>query len=465
MKIDITIKTGDASYDISVENGQKISSTFKVLADSIKDFPKPDGNMRVYKLEDNQLLDIEKTYEEQEVFQGQVLDYRREKEAASLSIDGKGDISYKECKAETYKVADFGFKSASDFDKLSFKRIGLLDCVSRVEGEDVTFYYDTYEKHNLSEVKTLDYILKYRFLVNWPNVYGANDLYSYEYVDDNIFFDNNMLPYIKKRTLKYNAGNDTKECDELKLYKAMIFYVFSAKYSFSEIFDAGEVLFEKEKMLAPYIQLQSVDEVREALKESLEHKEKAENKNKKKVSKIGDLIKNIAITLMVAFVLFAAYEIYVWNAQLKYDSQIIAGNKAYTRKDYFACIEALKPVLVDKMDYDTKYILASSYARTENMNREELQNVVERISFTSSEKELEYWIYLGRGDYATAEDTAKIVMSDQLLVYAYMKELDYLQLSTDISGEEKSGRIQELQTAIKELGEKYTSKEEEGQVQ
>ena len=29
MKIDITIRYGESSYDISVENGQKISSTFE----------------------------------------------------------------------------------------------------------------------------------------------------------------------------------------------------------------------------------------------------------------------------------------------------------------------------------------------------------------------------------------------------------------------------------------------------
>lgn len=166
---------------------------------------------------------------------------------------------------------------------------------------------------------------------------------------------------------------------------------------------------------------------------------------------------------MVLIVGFAAYEVYTWNTALTKDNHIIAGNKAFIRKDYFSCIAALNTVSVDDMDYDTKYILASAYARTENMNREELQNIVDRITFTSSEKELEYWIYLGRGEYAMAEDTAKVVMSDQLLVYAYMKELDYLQLSTDISGAEKSSRIQELQSAIKELGEKYSADTEEEQ--
>ena len=168
------------------------------------------------------------------------------------------------------------------------------------------------------------------------------------------------------------------------------------------------------------MELESVAEIRELLKTNLEKYINKENKHKKKVNKAWNFIKNVLLILMVLIVGFAAFEVYTWNGALTKDNRIIAGNKSFIRKDYFSCIAALNAVSVDDMDYDTKYILASAYARTENMNREELQNIVDRITFTSSEKELEYWIYLGRGEYAMAEDTAKVVMSDQLLVYAYM---------------------------------------------
>lgn len=463
MKIDITIRYGESSYDISVENGQKISSTFKILSESIKAFPKMSEEMHLYKSDDNQMLDFDKTYEEQSVFQGHILEYRKDKKIESLLDDDKDSISYKECKAETYKIADFALKNNNDFAKLTSKRVGLLDCISKLGEEDITFYYDVFEKHSLVNIKSSDYISKYRFLINFPNIFEANDYYSYKYEDNNIYYDDNMLPYIKKRTLKYNTNDNKVEYDTLKVYKAMIYYVLSSRQTFVEGLEAGELIFLKEKSIAAYMELESVAEIRELLKTNLEKYINKENKHKKKVNKAWNFIKNVLLILMVLIVGFATYEVYTWNTALTKDNHIIAGNKAFIKKDYFSCIAALNTVSVDDMDYDTKYILASAYARTENMNREELQNIVDRITFTSSEKELEYWIYLGRGEYAMAEDTAKVVMSDQLLVYAYMKELDYLQLSTDISGAEKSSRIQELQSAIKELGEKYSTDTEEEQ--
>jgi len=58
---------------------------------------------------------------------------------------------------------------------------------------------------------------------------------------------------------------------------------------------------------------------------------------------------------------------------------------------------------------------------------------------------------------STAEDLAKALSDDQLLVYGYMKELNWLESDMSISGEEKQQRMSELQNSIKELGEKYTT--------
>ena len=131
-------------------------------------------------------------------------------------------------------------------------------------------------------------------------------------------------------------------------------------------------------------------------------------------------------------------------------------SRAYTVQNYVDCIDKLKNLKPEHMDTYTKYILASSYARSEALEKEELQNVLEKLSIYSNEAELGYWIAVGRGNHAQAENYAKALSDDKLLIYAYMKELDYLEGNITMDGEEKQSRMNELGNAITEIGKKYT---------
>lgn len=124
-------------------------------------------------------------------------------------------------------------------------------------------------------------------------------------------------------------------------------------------------------------------------------------------------------------------------------------------QDYVGCIDSLADVKIEQMDTYTKYILAVSYAKGEVLEKEELQNVISNISMYANEVELEYWIALGRSGYAQAEDMAKALSDDKLLIYAYMKEMNYLEANFQMNGEEKQNRINELSNSITEIGKKY----------
>ncbi|WP_029067021.1 type VII secretion protein EssB/YukC [Lachnobacterium bovis] len=94
--------------------------------------------------------------------------------------------------------------------------------------------------------------------------------------------------------------------------------------------------------------------------------------------------------------------------------------------------------------------------KTENLKKKEIQSIVDRLDTNSDERELEYWIYLGRLKTNKAEDLAKAMSDDQLLIYSYMKERSVLEQDTSKSGDKKQARLKELDENIKELGDKYS---------
>ena len=138
---------------------------------------------------------------------------------------------------------------------------------------------------------------------------------------------------------------------------------------------------------------------------------------------------------------------------------VIRASRAYTIENYVDCIDNLKNVKPEQMDTYTKYILAVSYARSEALEKEELTNVLDKLSIYSNEIELEYWIAIGRSDFERAENVSKALSDDKLLIYAYMKELNYLEGNVLMDGEEKQSRMNELSNAITEIGKKYTEEE------
>lgn len=75
----------------------------------------------------------------------------------------------------------------------------------------------------------------------------------------------------------------------------------------------------------------------------------------------------------------------------------------------------------------------------------------------TNDRELEYWIHLGRMEVKEAENMAMQLSDDELLLYAYMKEKDQVESDTDLGGEEKESRLEEIQSKIDSLAEKYNT--------
>ena len=66
------------------------------------------------------------------------------------------------------------------------------------------------------------------------------------------------------------------------------------------------------------------------------------------------------------------------------------------------------------------------------------------MTLNDTESKLDYWIYLGRSDTEQAADIALRLSDDQLLLYAYMKEKAITEENTELTGAEKSDKLNEI---------------------
>lgn len=359
------------------------------------------------------------------------------------------------------KKSELNAKNKFDYEKLVYHSQNLLPCYYEEKEEEVIFYYDCNEYLCSNNIKKEDKENQFRFLVNFLKLYDVYVEYKIKFCPDNIFYDENYIPYVKERDL-YEKGEKAGEEEFLFLYKTFVCAVLGWEYGVVQLQESGLEILSKEPQLKPYIEAKTKEELVDLLRREKNKYFENQKNNTVRISKRENKLKSIvSIAGSLLLILCVVAFCYLGFFLIPYQKSIINANEAYIQKDYVSCIDSMKEIDVKNMNINTKYILAFSYAKSESLEKEEIEILTSKLSINSNEKELEYWICLGRLDMERAESLAQSLLDDKLLIYAYLKELNHLQNNTSVEGEEKQARISELEENIKKLGDKYAPKEEE----
>lgn len=347
------------------------------------------------------------------------------------------------------------------YEYITREQTGLIPMELTEEEEELifTFSLDGLQPYSALEDEEAEY--QYRFLENIYRLYPVWQDYDLLLSEDNLYYDANFMPCVAFRDIR-EADDIPREEDFLEEYKKIAVGVLSRRFSYTQAQESGIEIVRKDKNAEFILEDTSLaefyDEIRQRANEIY-----LDNKNNKvRLDKYKYRLRNkaiiITLAILSAIIIYMGYQTLI---VLPRSRAVIQASRAYTVQDYVECIDRLRRIEPSQMDTYTKYILAVSYARGEALSREELENVVERISIYSNETLLEYWIAIGRSAYDRAENMAQALSDDKLLIYAYMKELNYLEGNVTMDGEEKQSRMTELSNAITQIGEKYEPDEDE----
>lgn len=360
------------------------------------------------------------------------------------------------------KKSELNAKSKFDYEKLVHYSQNFLPCSYKEEEEEVTFYYECDGYICSNNLKREEKENQFQFLINFFRLYDVYTEYKIMFHPDNIFYDENYIPCIKERDL-YGEGEKPDEESFLFLYKTFVGAVLGREYGVMQLQESGLEILRKELQLKPFIEAKTREELVELLRKEKNRYCENQKNNTVRITKKESRIKSvISIAGSLLLIICVAVLCYLGFFFIPYQKSIIAANEAYIQKDYVACIDSMKEINVENMNINTKYILAFSYAKSESLEKDEIEMLTSKLSINSNEKELEYWIYLGRLEMEKAESLAQSLSDDKLLIYAYLKELNQLQNDTSMEGAEKQSRITKLEEDIQSLGDKYAPKEEDG---
>lgn len=361
----------------------------------------------------------------------------------------------------TLKQSALNAKDDYDYKKIVNDREHFIPCTYEKEEEEITFSYNMDGLTSLSELKKEKRKKRYDFLVNFSRIKGLLKEYKIKLDEDNLYYDENYMPYIKLRDI-YDKGDAFSEEEFIYQYKCFVAgLVGNSKYSVSQIQKGGIEAVKHDKVLTELLAAETEEDLVAGLREKRAQLEDYLERTEVTVSR-GKFTtyKAIAIVGAVLTVLLAAATAYFGFYELPYEKAVRTANEGFIGYKYTQCIDSLAEYENDRFDINTKYILAVSYARSESFKKEEITNIVDKLSQTSNEQEMDYWIYLGRNQLSEAQNIALSLSDDKLLIYAYMKEVDLVENDRTMNGEEKQQKLSQLQSNIENIGKKYVTDEE-----
>lgn len=360
--------------------------------------------------------------------------------------------------SETIKKSDLNASDKYDYKKLELPIRNFIDMDMEIREEDIIFNYDISDLLEAKNLKKEDLMTKLRFLISVSELEELVFDYKFSLDPENLYYGKDDQIKIKKRDVKDNL----EPMDLLNQYKALIGYIWQDEYSYEDYLKGGMQLLGEDKFLKEILDANSIKETSNVLKNKFDEVKLDRQENKMLIDKKRYKSQRRFSTItMIILLLFGIYISYLHIRILPIERASAKSSEAYIKEDYVEVIDSLEKIKIKDMGKTQKFILASSYIRSESLTDKQRENIFKNVSIDGNEEILDYWIYLGRNELENSVNIAMKLSEDELLLYAYMKQLDQLERDTTLDGDEKNSKIKEIEEKMKPLLEKYENSEED----
>ncbi len=350
--------------------------------------------------------------------------------------------------------SDLAAKGTYDFRRLEENSHLFLPCRIEEERESVCMNFDLRGMKMFEELKDAERLWKLAVLLHVAELEEPYQNYEFSLDPGNLYYD--ILGRVRVKTRDViSSGPKNRMREFLRQYHALIGYILEGSRPYEDYLYGGMEILQAKDEITGLMEPETVQEEKKILSEYYTNLLEEEKKNTRRVGKCGyrRLVRYCAASACLLFLL-AVSTVYSFFWYMPRQELLIEAADAYIRKDYISLVDSLKGFRTEELGRTGKYMLAAAYIQGQTVDTfsgKDKENILSRVTYQSNENVLDYCIHLGRLEISEAEELAMKMCDDQLLLYAYMHELRQIEADEGMSGEEKSGRKQELMKNIEEL--------------
>ena len=353
------------------------------------------------------------------------------------------------------KISDLMCKNEDDINRITYNNAYLISCEYSIKEEEIEFTYNTENLKEFSSLKKSSITEKLRALIGVADLEKIAHIYSFKISEENLYYDYNYSVKILERDINEQELIDYENM--VLEYKSLIGYLFNDKYTFDDFYKGGIDLVKLNKITEKYLQLSTIDEIKEQLLLDLKENEKIQKEKYIQISKKEYTIKKYSIWIMSAFLcIFFGYFIYSFVFLNPFNKKVIKANSAYLVQDYELIIKNLENTRGMKLDKESKFKLAYSYVISENLSEAQKKNILANLNLNTDENILDYWISIGKSKYDEALDLGRKVQDSELVLYALLHKDKSIQDNTKMTGEEKQQEQENIKSEIEKIKKELT---------
>lgn len=346
------------------------------------------------------------------------------------------------------KISSYNASTENEFKRLSYKNSIFMDCIIKLNGENVEVSYLKKDLQHFDEIKDDSISDKLKFLMNLKNIENSIEDYSININPKNIYFDYNFCIKIIERDIKEEGSSSNLE-DFIMQYKSLIGYVLQDKYTYEDYYNGGIDLLNKNKFLKQINECESIENIVEILSDRYLSEKKDYVDNKIAIEKSTYKKQNIMLKIFcIVIILLITYSSIITFKELPHNRKLLVASNAFIRDDYEGVIDSLSTVKLENLPKESKYILSYAYVNSESLAASQKKNILNSITLQSDDSILEFWIHLGKLDYSSTIDIAKRLGDNELLMYSLIKKEQQIMNNSNLTGEEKQQELDTIKTEI-----------------
>lgn len=374
-------------------------------------------------------------------------------------MKNKGEERMETIRKITTRKSAMAAEDIYDYKKIMYPRNEFLECEIQEEKEEIITIYQIKNLFPMSNVRKERKEVKFAVLLDTLHLYKSRESFDFSLNPKNLYYDMHQRVYVMERDV-YARGVVFEPEDFLEQMKALIGYSLQGRFDYEDYLEGGEKLLKKASDLRRFYQIKDLEEIEEILWEGYWNVVEETATKKILVNKSLYQKNSVYFSMMtLAFLVAGSLLLYNYLWVIPFNQAVIQADNAYMEADYVKAIDVLETIDVSRMDIHQKYMLAVSYIKGEDLTESQRNNILPTLALKGTEKQIDYWIYMGRLDVAEAENIALQISDNQLLLYAYLKEKLLIETNTDLNGEEKLSALSAIDAKIQPLAEKYKVEE------
>ena len=276
------------------------------------------------------------------------------------------------------------------------------------------------------------------------------DVAQYFIHPENLFLVSNQLHVAHRGLIGAIDPSVTSYEQFLDQYKALVISTLNPRYKFEELVTGKTKV--KDKALAKILSATATSEVESIIDEQY-HALKMERKlTERSVKKSRySVFKFLTIGFATLLVGMGIWLGLLLENTVPRQSRIIDAQAAYMVNDFNESTSILSDDDPRTLPPAVQYMLAASYVELSTLTSDQRQAVINNLSPSTSEIELRYWIYIGRGGLLEALDIAYSLGDTHLKINAYAHRYDYVYADMEMPGAEKQNYLNRYLERLDEL--------------